>query len=350
MVLSKLLLYELRKIPFVFVLFSLLIVLTFKGVITFTYYNYYNKEWRQTYYEYLAYTTKYDINDAEKRLNGIRAHFNDYSVEAEAIDTLLEQLKDYKYCELVQKVAQKESGFAFNMPSDFNKLKSVYAAYDLPDIANVLGYRLFPKLNEVNFIPIIIILAFSSLFSIERETGMMSILRATGVGWGKIFRSKLALTIGISTLAFNLFYIVDLIMIFAVSEFGTVSSPYRSIISTVLTNDSIGTFIIKYYIIGMLYTVFMSFGVLLFSSLSRNSRLAYAINGLTFIAFTIIGVSIDKLGKAAVLITGDFIKLFNETSLIVVANGPLIIEQYIIILLFYAIVTPFIVYTLRRTS
>ena len=347
---AKLIRYELKKIPFVFLLFSLLIILIFKVIVTVTYCHNYNKEWRQIYSKYLAYANEYNVNDAEDKLNIIREDFEEYSTEAEVIDTLQEQLSAREYCEVIQKTAQKEFGFVFNMPSDFNKLRSVYASCDLPDIINVLGYRLFVKLNEINFVPIIIILAFSSIFSIESETGMQSIIRTTGVGWDKVCRGKLALAIGINVFIFSLFYLLDLSISSAISGFGSMNSPYRSVISTVLTNDSIGTFITKYYIIGILNTVFMCCIVMLFSSLSKNNRLAYAINGLTFVTFTIISTTLDKLAKAAILITGNFMKLYNETSLIVVSNDSLIIEQYIIILLVYLIAIPCLIGALRRTS
>lgn len=300
--------------------------------------------------ENLAHEQRRHWDDREYDEAIIREDFEEYSIEAEVIDTLKEQLKAREYCEVIQKTAQKESGFVFNMPSDFNKLRSVYASYNLPDIINVLGYRLFVKLNEINFVPIIIILVFSSIFSIESETGMQFIIRTTGVGWDKIFRGKLALTIGINTLIFSLLYLFDLSITFAISGFDSMSSPYKSVISTVLTNDSIGIFIAKYFIIGMLNTVFMCCVVMLFSSLSKNSRLAYAINGLTFLTFAIIGTTLDRLDKAAILITGNFTKLYNETSLIVVSNGSLIVEQYIVILLIYLITIPFLIGTLRRTT
>ncbi|GBF74372.1 hypothetical protein PA598K_02715 [Paenibacillus sp. 598K] len=346
---SKLLLYELRKTPLAFLMISLFVMLLFKGVVTIAYFDDHDREWRQAYSKYLTYALAHDPYAAEQELNVIKGEFSRYSAEAEAIDTLLEQMKDREYYERVQQVAQTASGYVFSMPSDFEKFRSAYASYNIPAIVNVLGYQLFLKLNNVNFIPIISILAFSSFFSIERETGMQSIIRTTGTGWGKVFRKKLTLAIGASTLIFSLGYIFDLFMTLTLSDFRSMGNPYRSVISTVLTNDSIGMFLIKYYVIGILNAIFISCLVLLFSSLTKNSRLSYAISGLTYVAFTVIGATVDKLDKVAILISGNLIKLNTETSLIAVTNS-LIVEEYTIIFLIYIVFIPLLIYLLKKTS
>lgn len=347
---TKLLLYECKKTPLVFLLLSSLLMLIFKGGIAGAYFNEYDKEWRQLYSNYLAYTLEHDDQTAEQELREAREKLAQSSTEVVVIDKVLEQLENREYYAFVQDVAQVESGYVFNMPPDFNKLRSVYASYHIPDMVNVLGYQLFVKLNEVNFIPIIIILAFSSLFSIERDTGMQSIIRATGMGWSNIFRSKLVLAVGTGTLLFNLGYIFDLSLTIALSDFDFVSRPYRSVISSVLTNDSISLFLTKYYIIGILNTVFMSCLVLLLSSISKNSKLAFAINGFAFVAFTIVGTTIDTLDKAATLVTGNLMKLYTETSLLIIPNSSIVIEQYTVIMLLYITAIPFLLYALRKTS
>lgn len=148
---------------------------------------------------------------------------------------------------------------------------------------------------------------------------MDMIIKSSAVGEKTILKYKVILAVGISSILYNIFFLIDFIgsKLYKVAEdFG---KPLSSLFTDMLSELTLGEFLIRFYIIGFLYTVFITLLVVEFSGKFSSSSLSLVFMMIFLICF-IFADFIMYNNVLACFFTGNLAQIYTTTNLINIGN------------------------------
>lgn len=331
----KILAYECKKNGNFAIVILLLLLLGYKGIVCFQYSEAYDTHYIEIMDEYISEVKDMKSEEAIKHLQVKKKESENWKEQA-VLKHLLEQTGDIKYYENVKTNAKKGSVITINMPLDYMNHMDLYAKYPEPVLINQIGWNTFFELNKYNLLPLVCILMFSTIISNERENGMYKIIKSSSYGYQRLIRDKFILVLSVSFLIFHLNFIIDVILSNWVYPLKDLDKPLSSIHPSMLTDESILSFFLRFYFIGLLYTAFLSLLIIIVSSLVHNNRIALTVNVLFFSIFFAVSMVLPDAKWIVIPFIGSNITLFNNTSIMYFnALGKFSLEM--IISVFYII-------------
>ncbi|MFI3326917.1 MAG: hypothetical protein R3Y35_12215 [Clostridia bacterium] len=324
---KKIFLYEFKKIINIPVVLFIILIFIFKIAVSINYNMNYDQSYNDTFDEMIVIAVE----------NGYVEDYTQIYITNE-INSLLSGIEER---EEVQINAQNNEFFSLSMPDDYIENIDLYASFVLPELINNTRWNLFFQLNTFNFITAIAVLFYSNIISKEKESSMDMIIKSSAIGEKVVMKHKIVLTLGITSLIYILSFLVDFIGSMFYKVFDDFDKPLSSLFPKMLSELSLGEFLIRYFLVGFLFAIFFTLLVLVFSSMFPTSSLSI-ISMVIFLSSSIFADYLLPSNIVVTFLTGNLSKLYSSTNLL--NRGKVIYWDMIFIFVYSIFIILFIAY------